>query len=391
MVQISRHDLPNRLNGQRKQTRSFLWVIFICCIVGLEMVQLYGPLSMRQLFGLKFGFCTFGQTQKDVAKKLAFDTVEDTTADPGKADILVMILGEKNTFAEWHHRLTEINGQITFIYASYDESIPSNELPKGNSTLKYETLFFPGATWTEGRIKLGIRAIELEWGRKKKFDFWVFSDNHVTLQCDLTQTGAECWQYVFDSIRNDLPTKINMVAIPSKGEERPSARSVNFFEPFFNAYRRAFVPYHQPYFSLEPGVDDWNSHLALMYVVQLCASLSVYNPPHVYGENTPHRDYPVIFDVDRIIAVFASNNAQDPAWVKKFTKYISLFDSFNSTKTSSPVARNVDELDIHIPTPILPNCIHFKNRFLAWEKSIIQYNNIQNISFVARKLNTPID
>ena len=168
-----------------------------------------------------------------------------------KNDIIMMVMGEKENFSIWLNRLKalKIDADLTFIYASYDEEIITNDtdVTDFSDSFTYSTIFIPNTTWTQGRTLLGEKAIELEYIRSKKFDFWGFSDDDLDVICDapvFLDTNLDCWEQVFHNIRTDLPNKITMI---STGFVKSQfSRAVSNTDAMFNVFKREYVPYYQP-------------------------------------------------------------------------------------------------------------------------------------------------
>ena len=299
-----------------------------------------------------------------------------------KDDILMMVMGEKQMFPIWLNRLKalKIGADLTFVYGSYDEEIIKNDtdVTDFSDSFTYSTIFIPKTTWTQGRTLLGEKAIELEYNRAKKFDFWGFSDDDFDLVCNFPtvfDTSEDCWEQVFYNLRTDLPSKITMIAPQlSPKQNLEFGRAVTSVDAIFNVFRREYVPYYQPYVALPPGESEWLSQLVLFLVVQTCFPSSVYVIPRMFGKNPLHRKYArgLPLDVMKTIAQKNYGNVTDAA-ISRFESGKSFYDHMHG---STPHARDIEEVNDSIPSHNLMQCRPMKERYEKWEQEVI--NRINN-------------
>eukprot|EP00536_Pseudo-nitzschia_multiseries_P016491 jgi/Psemu1/313232/fgenesh1_kg.1128_\ len=297
-----------------------------------------------------------------------------TQSQQKDADIAVLVMGEAEQFSMWLHRLEQIkNKQLTFIYASYDRDIaPDDDGFVYTGSLKYDTIFIPGTAWTDGRDALGEKAIEAEVRRKKTFDYWVFSDDDATVKCE-SLSEAECWQHVFDYIgRDDMPSQVSTVAFVVDDFSGAKMHAVSNADAYFNAFKRDYVPYMQPYVSMPAGTSSWVSQLAVFCIMQKCLPGSVFIIPEIHSINLLHRPYVRGLNFDELKTVLALNYGGRFDWCA--ADFAANTDLYEQGYGSTPLVDTLEELKEVIPPASeeleLPDCSFLKDRFEKWESGV---------------------
>jgi len=302
-------------------------------------------------------------------------TQQDEEVTP-TSDIVVMVMGEEAVFRTWLHRLQSIKGQLTFIYASFDKEIllTKDEL---ELDFNYDTLFIPNTTWTEGRTMLGEEALRKEKARKIEFDYWLFADDDVDFTClenDESHSffGDEenCWQRVFDFIaRDEIPAKASAI-VAQFGTAGESMAAMSTYDALFNAFKREYVPYLQPYVKLPKGFSEWMSQGALFCLLKTCMPGSAVVLPYMKVHNTAHRDYTRGLNNTQI-QIAIRNNYDDnemnfhpcpkPFDLSQNQDYIHKFQSLS-------------ELNDNMQTSDITQCDAMKKRFQQWQSTVLGKN-----------------
>ncbi len=242
------------------------------------------------------------------------DEEKSKTLKPQK-DILVVTMGEKDAMSVWTERLGKIDASLTLLYASYDKVI-EEAFPKCGDEhgLICQTAFIPHTTWTQGRNLLAAEALRMEKRRGKEFDYWLFLDDDVDLQCDIRREDSNkllgegsCWQKAFNYIGSDnVPENVSTISVAGRVPE--GFEALSNADAMFAAFKRSHVPYLLPYVTLPEGGSQWTSQCALFCIMETCAPNSVVYIPYVKeGSNGAHREYVRGLNIPEIRSVIANN------------------------------------------------------------------------------------
>lgn len=287
-------------------------------------------------------------------------------------DIVVMVMGEAAVFRTWLHRLQSIKGQLTFIYASFDEEILLTK-HEWELDFNYDTLFVPNTTWTEGRTMLGEEALRKEKARTKEFDYWLFADDDADFTCLENEESRSffgdeenCWQRVFDFIaRDDIPAKASaIVAVfdpQDAGKEYMSAMST--YDAIFNAFKREYVQYLQPYPKLPKGSSEWTSQAALFCLLKTCMPGSAVILPFMTGINSGHREYNRGLNETEVQIVIRNNYDEDEMNFHPCPEPFSL----DQRQDFIGGFQNLPALNDNMTTSDITQCDAMKKRFQQWQ------------------------
>mmetsp|Transcript_11445 Transcript_11445/g.32939 ORF Transcript_11445/g.32939 Transcript_11445/m.32939 type:complete len:365 (+) Transcript_11445:85-1179(+) len=298
-----------------------------------------------------------------------------------ESNIIVMVMGQKDYFPTWLHRLEKMNARLTFIFASYDEEIREDDemVTSFTGSLDFYNMYIPNTRWEEGRTLLGEKAIEFEVRRGKQFDWWFFLDDDVNIICEapLSTKAVDCWQHVFDTLnRNDLASKITAVNVPSvrilpDGKPPQRMKAANNYDPNFAAFKREYLPYVQPYAVTPQDTGIWMSNVLVMCQMRECMPRSAYWPPHIMLENPSHRPYKRGFQFDKLLYMLKVNFGGHLDHCVEMSKKGEEYDvGFFVT----PWADSMEELQALIPDQQLnkPSCASLVERFERWEIGVKQ-------------------
>ena len=294
-------------------------------------------------------------------------------------DIVVMVMGEAAVFRTWLHRLHSIKGQLTFIYASFDKEIllTKDEL---ELDFNYDTLFVPNTTWTEGRTMLGEEALGKEKARKKEFDYWLFADDDVDFTCLENEESRSffgdeenCWQRVFDFIaRDDIPAKASAIVprlsaasaiVPRLSAAVESMAAMSTYDALFNAFKREYVQYLQPYPKLPKGFSEWTSQAALFCLLKTCMPGSAVLLPFMEVHNSGHREYTRGLNDTEIQIVIRYNYDEDEMNFHPCPK------PFKTDQNQDFIHgfQSLSELNDNMQTSDITQCDAMKKRFQQWQ------------------------
>ena len=215
-----------------------------------------------------------------------------------------MVMGERIHFFQWYERLKDIDANVFFIYASFDEELPSKGgISEGNYTcmrndtaLRCQTIFIPNTTWTEGRNLLAEEAVREEKRSGKLFTYWAFADddischisnhemaNKIYRDTDATWEDLKCWQHVFDYMGSSIvPERASNIAMPYR-THASSFQAASNIDACFVAFKRDDVPFFLPYPALRPGFSWWMSQAALFCVINTSFRQSTALVPYIYA------------------------------------------------------------------------------------------------------------
>ena len=301
-------------------------------------------------------------------------------------DILFMVMGESKYFLSWHSLLKDIDANIFFVYASFDEAVnPTDEKScnchRNNTDLQCQTIFIPGTTWTAGRNLLAEEAIREERRRGEQFTHWVFADEDVVdqLACwkgkalkDKVYSRAGygsklCWQRIFDYIGSSIvPDNASSISIPYQGMQFQATSNA---DALFVAFKRDYVLYLLPYPSLRKGASEWLSQAGLFCVINTCMKQSVAYVPYTSVANPMHRPYTRGgLNAENFQEVVRDNYFNEDLGFKPCAGFISLFQNYDLTAPLSP--KNAHTLNNLIPTQNLSSCEALKLRHESWEAAI---------------------
>lgn len=300
-----------------------------------------------------------------------------------KIDIVVMVMGELKQFGQWFRVLSNIEANLSFIYASYDAEIPEEggkytcKESSSSTSLDCQTMFIPHTTWTEGRNLLAQEALRKERGRGKEYSYWLFLDDDVKVKCNPQVANnkaplslTECWQNVFNFISSDeVPEKVSTITVLQSDAAFLNAEFVAFSnaDALFAAFKRERVPYLLPYATLLEGESQWNSQAAHFCLIGSCMASSVLSIPLVKGSNPAHREYVRDgFNLHSVSATIARNYNDNSTGFSicddwKFGHFMQEYGRIGPFKSRK-------ELDHNIPDPKLEYCAPLTARFAEWEK-----------------------
>ena len=210
-------------------------------------------------------------------------------------DILFMVNGQKKYFKTWQENLVLVSKGVSLVYASFDEKILEehrsyiNKNNDSNDAFDCHTMYIPNTTSTEARNFLAEKAIRLERMNKREFNYWVFSDDDVTLDCNkrkemvikLYGNNTSCWQLVVDFLRSSkVPEKASTVVFEMPTHGTRGFGTVSTVDAMFNAFKRRYVPYLLPYPTLREGKSWHLSQIAIFCVTRICLKSSVLVAPY---------------------------------------------------------------------------------------------------------------
>ena len=227
-----------------------------------------------------------------------------TVSKSARYDGIFMVMGERHFFPEWYSRLAPIDGiDIDFVYGSWDKEIEFECVGK----IRCDSMFLSNTTWTTGRNALALRAAEMEVERGKKYDYWMFADDDVSLVCNPDEEDhilgkGSCWQKYFNLVISDYVTgsdKVSSVGMRFGNgnlnlNHSEMVGATSFTDALLAVFKRNAVPYLLPYVYLRPGMSQWMSQAALFCIMKKCMPQSQILPPFkvVQMVNGLSREYP---------------------------------------------------------------------------------------------------
>ena len=315
-----------------------------------------------------------GPTSQDgVASQKHFIRAPSTIDIKGSAksdfSSIIMVMGEAEMFFTWIERLRAIsidNAFVVFLYASYDRLLPRDGcgMVSNGTNVECDTMFIPNTTWTEGRNTLAGKAFKKEMLVGSTFDWWLFFDDDVELEC--IGEGACLDQILRYLASNNVPDNITAVAAQGPLDATP-LRAVSAVDALFQAFRRKYVPYLLPYATLIKGSSEWLSRAVNFCLVKECFPSSVLNMPGIIAKNKLHtRPYiRGISDaaVQGAIAYNFCNVAEDFCPCEEFTDWKQNSDLIT--------AQNFSILEQNMPEQKLDHCKPLVSRFDKWAQKMM--------------------
>ncbi len=311
-------------------------------------------------------------------------------------DILFMVMGESKYFLSWHSMLKDIDANIFFMYASFDEAVNMTDKKRSNChrnnvDLQCQTIFIPGTTWTVGRNLLAEEAIREERRRGKQFTHWIFADDDVVNGLELRKASLvrqgqvlvdkvyglahygvkSCWQRVFNYIGSSMvPDNASSIAIPLNLVRKASEfQATSNTDANFAAFKRDYVPYLLPYPSLHKGASEWLSQAGLFCVINTCMKQSVAYVPYMSVRNDMHRPYNRVgLNAVNAQEVVEENYFNEDLGFKPCVHFGSYAQDYDTTPPLSPT--NASALNSLIPAQNLSSCEALKLRHGSWEAVI---------------------
>jgi len=317
--------------------------------------------------------------------------LDEPKGESEKKDIIVMVMGEAASFQEWLDRLRDITDvKITFIFASYNEEVVIEPSPKQSAEnnieaqsftkkdLYFHTLYISKKTWTEGRNRLAEEALRMEKLRGKEFAYWLFLDDDVEPVCHPGTVkflgGGTCWQKIFNFISgDDVPEGASTISLPWFAKE--GFTSTSNTDALFAAFKRDTIPYVLPYATLPKGSSEWISQAANFCVINTCLTDSSVFVPYINVKNTKSRPYSREgFNVENIFSVVTQNYHNLEPGFEPCHNWNTIGYYAQGEHSDSIVGpfRTSDELNQRIPPHKYEYCSPLRNRFFAWEKSIME-------------------
>ncbi len=315
---------------------------------------------------------------RSLSSKNAF---KDHFFEKEDTEILVIIMGEKSTFPMWLERLGSIDGSLSLLFGSFDEKIPQDAC-ENDYDLPCQVAFINGTTWTEGRNLLAGEAVRKEFGRKKKYDYWMFLDDDVEADCSQggwamieTLGKGSCWQMVFNFIASDdVPENASTITLPRREGERGFA-GFSSTDAMFAAFKRDRVPYLLPYVTLKEGSSQWTSQACLFCIMRTCMKSSAVFVPYVAGLNPIHRDYIRGKEVQEIRDTIADNYHDEKAGFFPCTDYSAAhIEPYTQATGTFETGR---KLNTNIPPPELEKCSPMKERFKRWAREQLELESLK--------------
>jgi len=330
-------------------------------------------------------------------------------------DILVLVMGEANSFNRWYKNLKDIHTSpnISLIYASYDSEIvgPRNKvnvnvnvngngkdikdnaiitstttwIPTPTNPFDFTTIHIPETTWTEGRNLLAEEALRKEKARGKEYSYWFFLDDDVEPIChpatEKVFGPGSCWKKIFTYLGSEaVPEKASTVVLPSYLKDGFVATSnVNGLNA---AFKRDRVPYLLPYATLDRGFSEWISQAANMCIISSCMANSVVFVPLIYATNTKYRENNGIsregYTIKNIRTTIAQNfhdrtNGFTPCshWDKIRYYAEGEFVGNNKEQLLGPFA-TAEELNKRMSNTNTTYCKPLIKRFAEWEQRVLE-------------------
>lgn len=138
----------------------------------------------------------------------------------------------------------------------------------------------------------------------------------------------------------------------------------------FVTFRREYVPYLLPYPAVPQGKSQWLSQGGIFCVLRTCMPSSSVTIPYVAinTKETLHREYARGFPMDVLKQMIYDNYANKEM---NFNICSNKKQKFYDQGKDLIVVDTIEELNEKIPEPDLQKCAPLKNRFEAWEASII--------------------
>jgi len=345
-------------------------------------------------------YCTplrnrFAEWEENILSEVDAETkeiIEDEKAKKEhiKMDIIVMVMGEASAFQGWLERLQDITDvRITFIFGSYDAEViletninnPESNNDVDESTkedLYFHTLYLDKKTWTEGRNRLAEEALRMEKLRAKQFSYWFFLDDDVEPVCHPGSVkvlgGGSCWQKIFNFISGDeVPEKATTIVLPWFAKE--GFASASNADALFAAFKRDTIPYLMPYATLKKGISEWISQASNFCVMGTCLTNSSVYVPYVSVKNTKSRPYVREgFSIQNIHATVTHNyHSLEPNFIPchDWNTIAYYAQGEHGTGVVGPF-ETTEELNQRIPPHKYEFCAPLRNRFLEWEKNIME-------------------
>lgn len=224
-------------------------------------------------------------------------------------NIVIAVMGEASYFSEWYSRLKIgiHSRQLSFVYGAFDSIGVSDENDREcKEQVTTRTHFricrfyyIPNTTWTQGRNLLASHIVRIEEQQHKEFDYWIFSDEDIELDCSLqtggTQSERGCWRHLLYQLYESprvLNEKITQFTVPPRRQvSRGGWSGVSTYDAYLAGFSRSAVPYLMPYATPESGDSEWISQAIIFCVTQTCFPSSVALIPDIFAYNARHRDY----------------------------------------------------------------------------------------------------
>ena len=196
-------------------------------------------------------------------------------------------------FFIWVERLCAIsidNAFVVFLYASYDRLLPRDVcgMVSNDTNVECDTMFNTNSTWTEGRNTVAGKEFQKEMLVRSTFDWWLFFDNAVELECI---GEGKCLDQILRYLASkNVPDKITAVA--AQGSlHATSLQAVSTADALFQAFRRKYVPYLLPYVTLIKESTEWLSQAVNLFVLKGCFPRSVLIMPGIIAKKNLHIPY----------------------------------------------------------------------------------------------------
>ncbi len=385
------------LRGRQKNTVCSQRFAFACFVLLLLLLTQAGTTpSVLNLVSL--GHVTTKEADKVFCAR--HDALEAPVRNMSSTpDIIFLIMGQAKFFSRWYdllHRSNKSSVLVSYLFGAYDTPFTSEELVRCNQSASLfgdfqdcQAHFMPGTTWTQGRNFLASKALLLEKQRRKTYDFWIFSDDDVKMQCLGLQIEDQrsCWQKFADFVGASKILSSKITTISSIREEQPEVWGGSLASPDDNiainkwvgistqdgmlaAFQRDRVPYMLPYALPEKGLSEWISQAALFCVMETCFPSSIASFSEFRMMNELHREYPRDnFNVDTIMSTIRNNFGAyidfEHCGRSTFAQIRDIIGPYDSAR----------DLITNIPPPNLGYCAPLLHRFADWENSIITLPN----------------
>jgi hypothetical protein len=227
--------------------------------------------------------------------------------DDGPRRIVIAVMGEARLFYEWYQRLYEKadSKQLSFIFGAFDSQVSHENQTTCKEQFTSQTHFqschvdyIPNTTWTQGRNLLARHILGMEEEQDRVFDYWIFADDDIELDCSASAGGAKserrCWQHLVQQLYRSLldAKKVTQLTVPSRRQiSRRGWSGVSTYDANLAVFSRSAVPYLLPYATPLPGDSEYISQSIIFCITQTCFPSSVALIPDLFKYNTRHRSY----------------------------------------------------------------------------------------------------